>query len=565
MLLSVVSGTMNRIDYLKRMIESVRSQMPKHLTFEFVIVDAGSTDGTLEYLEAQPDVKLIAHGNLRGAIKSFGEGARAASGDYILMSNDDVQMHENSILRAISHLEEHRTCGIVAMADNRYSLATQETPQQYRVMKMPAIDLDGNMVSVNYGQICMIRSWLGNLVGWWGDQDPIMGKARTYAGDNFQSAMVWQLGYSVDSVAGCAVDDFIPPDEMRTKNVSTGSRDSAQYYARFPRGPRLQPYPQVHNPDRERLRVIVMDIHEPAIPARTAKERGLAEAFAEIGLVVHYDYVNDTERDLVSLTRAWQPHLIITQAHDTTTVSAELLRQVRAEKPDTVIVNWVGDAHLRCLTTPDIMEMLGEVDLQTVVNAAVLPTYERAGIPAAYWQIGWKQAASAYEREVPAHEVLIQMNCYDDRRKALVAAVRAIRVNKRKLNVGVYGSCAGANGNTHYSFSHQEALNRAATLVIGDTYPDTEAFVSNRVFQVLGAGGFLLQQESTNLQEYTGLTDGVHLVHWSDLADLKAKIGYWLRPERAAQRAAISEAGQAFVQANYSYPRQVEKLIHDLL
>lgn len=339
MLLSVVTGTFNRIDYLKGMIQSVRDQMPRHLSFEFVIIDAGSSDGSIEYLEAQSDVKLIRHGELRGAIKSFGEGARAASGDYVLMCNDDVILHDHALMRAISYLEEHRTCGIVAFADNRFSLATHEEPQQYRVMKMPAIDLDGKMISVNYGQIALVRRWLGNLVGWWGDQDTFLSKARTYAGDNFLSSMCWQLGYSVDAVAGCAVDDFIPPDAMRDQNVARGAQDSAQYYARFPRGPRLQPYPQVHNPDRERLRAIVMDIHEPALPARRAKEKGLADAFAEIGLVYHIDYVNEPHLDLPTIVRAWQPHLIITQAHDTTTISADLLREARMAKPDTVIVN----------------------------------------------------------------------------------------------------------------------------------------------------------------------------------------------------------------------------------
>lgn len=565
MLLSVVSGTFNRIKYLKAMMQSVREQMPRHLEYEFVIIDAGSTDGTVEYLEQQSDVKLIAHGELRGAIKSFCQGARAASGDFVIMGNDDILFHDGSILRAISYLEENRTCGIVCFADNRFSQATNENPHQYRVMKMPAIDLDGGMVSVNYGQVCAVRRWLGERVGWWGDRDTHLSKARTYAGDNYLSSMVWELGYSVDAVDGVAIDDFIPADAMRKSNVDRGSQDSAQYYARFPRGPRLQPYPQVHNPHRERLRIVVADIHEATIPAKSVKEKGLAEAFAEIGLVYHWDYSNDKEHDLVSIVRAWQPHLIITQAHDTSTISQQLLQEVRTAKPDAYIINWCGDAHLRCLTHPDIMAMLSETDLQTVVNAAVLPTYERAGIRAAYWQIGWKSPAETYPQEVPSHDVLWQGNCYDQRRKDMIASLRAIRVNKRKLDVGVYGGCEGANGNTHYSFSHQAALYASAKITIGDVYPDTLAFVSNRMLQALGAGAFLLQEHSEQLDQYNGWQAGVHYVEWFNVQDLVDKIKYWLHPDRDNARAEIAKAGQIFIQNHLAYPNQVEKLIHDLI
>src|SRR5687767_6498686 len=54
-LISIVTGTYNRLDSLQRMIKSVRSQMPRHIAYELVIVDGGSTDGTLAWCEAQAD------------------------------------------------------------------------------------------------------------------------------------------------------------------------------------------------------------------------------------------------------------------------------------------------------------------------------------------------------------------------------------------------------------------------------------------------------------------------------------------------------------------------------
>lgn len=378
MLLSNVSGTFNRLPHLQRMINSVRRQMSRHLTFEHVIVDGGSTDGTIDWCMAQPDIRLIQHGELRGAIKAFCEGARAAKGDYVIMGNDDVEFHPGSILRAISYLEEHRTCGAVAFADDRWSQA-MELPQEYRTMGMPAMSADGKAVGVTYAQVGLFRRWLGERVGWWGDQDRIMSKARTYGGDNYLSSRIWELGYSVDSVEACRVDDMIPRDGLRAKNTSAGSQDSAQYYARFPKGAQLKAYPQdvdsegraipLPNPQRERMRILLLDIHEPRLPARAAKEYGLADALSQCGLLYHIDYINE-ECDLAAAVRAWQPHMMITQMHDTERINAGTLSAARAEKPDMTVINWNGDAHEHGLTAPDIKHC--DVGIVSQIHLAIM-------------------------------------------------------------------------------------------------------------------------------------------------------------------------------------------------
>src|SRR6185436_1092951 len=125
---------------------------------------------------------------------------------------------------------------------------------------------------------------------------------------------------------------------------------------------------------------------------------------------------------------------------------------------------------------PNILEALHEVDLQTIINLKVIPVYEREGIRAAYWQIGYKDPGAPYQGDVVAHQVLFQGNCYDDRRTAIVEALRSTG-----LEVGVYGSCPGAIGNSHYDFAYSRALYEHCTLTVSDTYPNTEGFVSNRL------------------------------------------------------------------------------------
>lgn len=557
MILSIVTGSYNRLGSLMRMVQSARANIPRGLSYEIIVVDGGSNDNTQDWCNRQPDIRLIEHGELRGAIPAFCDGARSAQGQYVLLANDDISFKPHSILAAIARLERTPTCAAVAFADNRTSLVSGDG-HDYRVEGIGVTTASGQQTMVAYAQVGLFRRELGNAAGWWGDRDPIMGVARTYGGDSYLSARLWEMGYTVDPVPQAVIEDHIERDALREKNANIGPSDSAAYYRRFP---------TVHLPAHlaiaphvERLRILSLPVYESRFPGRQNREAGLVEALAEYGLSIEWDYLNEPT-DLVNLVRAWQPDLLITQIQGPGKITPYILASARNAAPGMIIVNWNGDAHEWGLTAPKVLELLRYIDLQTTINAKVLPFYAANGIRAAYWQIGFKDPAGDLP-PVQAHEVLFQGNCYSKERDELVQALRTIRPS---LNLGVYGNCIGSNGNTHYDFAAQRALYQSATITIGDTFPNTKAFVSNRLFQALAAGAFMLQQYSEALEEYTGLTPGVHYVEWHDLQDLRAKVIAWLAPEKAQERAQIAAAGREFVRANFSYPAQARKLFRDLL
>lgn len=553
-LLSIVSGTYNRLPSLIRMVESVRLCVPMGIPYEIVLVDGGSQDGTLQWCSAQHDIRLIEHGELRGAINAFCDGAKAAQGEYIILANDDVMFLPGSILAALVHMETNEQCGAVAFMDDR-PLPWIPEPERYKFKAQlePALDADGNSIQVVYAQVGMFRKWLGDLLGWWGADDPIMSQARTYGGDNWLSSRIWEAGYTVDIVRGSSVKDHVIADDLRIANANNHDRAYAEAY---PEGPRLNSRPIGIVPVDERLRILCISIYEPDMPIQKISKRGLREAFAKRGIVWEWDYLtNPAHTENVA---AFEPHIILTQFHDGHW--SFLIDQLRQLAPDAWFINWCGDA--RGLTEPDYINMLRKVDLQLVVNAAPLAEYERLNIPAAYWQIGYEEPQAELPK-VPAHDVLFLGNCYNDARKAIETALRGL-----DLNVGLYGfGWQQQDGFTLYDFATGQALYENAKIAVSDTFTDgktpIEGFVSNRLFQALAAGAFVLQQYSPGLDELNGLRAGEHYIEWTDTADLTEKIAYWMNQPQ--KRRKIARAGQRYVREHFSFDEQVRKLFTDIL
>lgn len=557
LILSIVTGTYNRIGHLRRMVESARASIPRGLTYEIVLVDGGSEDGTIEWAKEQSDVVLIEQGELLGGIRAFCDGAKAARGAYVLLANDDIEFEGDGILRALIHLETHPQCGAVAFADNRPAPGYGDG---YKVQTIQAISVDGLPVHVPYAQVGLFRRWLGDVAGWWGADDPIMGKARTYGGDNYLSARIWELGYSVEGLMGVQVTDLLAQDELRVKN-STSEPSPSPYYERYPNGVRIAAEPNVDNPQEPYLRVLYCPVHEKGNYVQRANKRGLREALARYFLLYELDYVNE-DFDLPRLVATFKPDVLFTQVHGSSgRITPALLAQVREVSPRMVVINWNGDVHEDALTGKAGLEYLKNVDLQLVVNGDVLEKYAALGIQAAYWQVAAEPINEETLPQTPSHDVIFLANNYGIKRRQLGMFLRGL-----EYNVGIYGrGWAFSDGETLYDFAAGASLIKNAKIVIGDNQYDGYGFVSNRVFETLAHGGFLLHQRVEGLEQLLGLRDGVHYVEWTDHDDLQRKIAHWLASRQAAKRAEIAERGQQFVRAFHSFDARVRELFLEIL
>jgi N-acetylglucosaminyl-diphospho-decaprenol L-rhamnosyltransferase len=103
---SVVVVTFNALPWVERALESVRGH-------ETIVVDHGSSDGTLELVrERFPEARLIEQEN-RGLGGGSNAGMRVASGDYFLLLNSDAWALEGGVERLVAFAEQHPEAAVV--------------------------------------------------------------------------------------------------------------------------------------------------------------------------------------------------------------------------------------------------------------------------------------------------------------------------------------------------------------------------------------------------------------------------------------------------------------------
>lgn len=91
MICSVVLGTYNRLPLLKKTIRSLECD-----DVEIIVNDAGSTDGTIEWL-SKLNVVLILSEKKTGITNSYNECFKMATGKYVTWFSDDLIAHQDSI------------------------------------------------------------------------------------------------------------------------------------------------------------------------------------------------------------------------------------------------------------------------------------------------------------------------------------------------------------------------------------------------------------------------------------------------------------------------------------
>jgi GT2 family glycosyltransferase len=91
-LISVVVVNWNRRELLRACLDSLRRQ--REATFEVIVVDNGSVDGSADMAEAEFGVRVIRNRENRGFCAANNQGIAAAQGPFVALINNDAEAAE---------------------------------------------------------------------------------------------------------------------------------------------------------------------------------------------------------------------------------------------------------------------------------------------------------------------------------------------------------------------------------------------------------------------------------------------------------------------------------------
>jgi GT2 family glycosyltransferase len=134
--LSICIATLNACDYLRSCLQSIYDQSSylqsgestsaiplspssqpspdlSRLSFELIIVDNGSSDGTIEMLKREfPGCQLILNGRNDGFAKPVNQALRISSGEFMVVLNPDTTVHLGAFNRLVDYLKSNPDVGI---------------------------------------------------------------------------------------------------------------------------------------------------------------------------------------------------------------------------------------------------------------------------------------------------------------------------------------------------------------------------------------------------------------------------------------------------------------------
>jgi len=226
---SVVIGTYNRLSYLKATVATVRDELEK-LPSEVIVVDGGSSDGTMEWLIEQKDIITIVQHN-RGKWngkpierKSWGYfmnlGFKAAQGKYICMLSDDCLVIPSTIKQGVDAADAK-----IASGDKLGAVAFywRNWPEQ----KNYWVGLTfGSRIFVNHG---LYLNAALQAVGY-ADED----RYSFYHADGDLCLRLWEAGYiCIDSPNSYIEHRSDANEAVRSTNLETQQKDWATYTSKW--------------------------------------------------------------------------------------------------------------------------------------------------------------------------------------------------------------------------------------------------------------------------------------------------------------------------------------------
>lgn len=229
-IVSVVLGSYNRKTFLPLTIESIRKELAT-TPHEIIVVDGGSSDGTLEWLMQQKDIITIVQHNrgewLGKKIKrrSWGYfmnlGFKIAQGTYVCMLSDDCLVIPGAIVNGIAQCNtyesQHHKVGALAFYWRDWSPAQLHFHIGYTL---------GGKLYVNHG---LYLNKALQEVGYCDEETYFF-----YNGDGDLCLKMWQAGYAIEPAPNSYIEHYPHANvDVRKTNYAQFKEDLAGYLKKW--------------------------------------------------------------------------------------------------------------------------------------------------------------------------------------------------------------------------------------------------------------------------------------------------------------------------------------------
>ncbi|WP_165786869.1 glycosyltransferase family 2 protein [Aliarcobacter cryaerophilus] len=115
--LGIVICNFNKVDYLKGCLETLYKSNFENLTYDVIVVDNASTDGSPDFIkENYPQIILLENETNIGGSGGFDRGIRYATQkeyNYVALLDNDILLEKNTILNLYQYIKTNSKVGVV--------------------------------------------------------------------------------------------------------------------------------------------------------------------------------------------------------------------------------------------------------------------------------------------------------------------------------------------------------------------------------------------------------------------------------------------------------------------